>query len=193
MPVNVAIGGAEAERPGVDEFAPYYARYIDLVPEDPIKMRLSAQQRDFSALLKSLDESIGEHAYAPGKWTVNEVVGHLSDTERVFAHRALRFARGDATELPGFDENLYVPAGRFGDRSLQSLADEWMTVRNATLALFAALPDDAWLRRGTANGQPVSVRGLAWIIAGHELHHRTLLHERYGIEPLRTTRKRSRE
>ena len=193
MPANLEIGSAEAERPGVDEYAPYYAKYIDLVPEDPIRMRLSAQQRDFCALLRSLDESVGEHAYAPEKWTVSEVIGHLCDVERVFSYRALRFARGDTTDLPGFDENIYVPAGNFRERTLKSLTEEWLTVRIATLALLDGLPEEAWLRRGTANGQPVSVRGLAWIIAGHELHHRALLHERYGIPPYEPASKRSRE
>jgi len=108
-------------------------------------------------------------------------VGHLTDCERIFAYRALRIARGDTTPIEGFDENVYVPAGRFDERPLDDLIEDYERVRDATLSLFTGLDDDALSRKGTANGKTISVRAIAWIIAGHELHHRGLLIERYGL------------
>src|SRR4029077_5181557 len=119
------------------------------------------------------------HRYAPGKWSIKEVIGHVSDAERVFSHRALRFARGDRTRLPGFDEKAYTPAGRFDARPLPDLAAELDAVRHATIALFAGLDSEALARRGPANNKEVSVRALAYIIAGHERHHVGILRERY--------------
>ena len=119
--------------------------------------------------------------YQPGKWSVKEVLGHITDGERVFSYRALRFARADQTPIPGFDETKWVPAGHFDRRSLQDLVAEYEAVRAATLALFASFDDEALLRRGKANDAEVSVRALAHIIAGHELHHVGLLRERYGL------------
>jgi hypothetical protein len=119
--------------------------------------------------------------YAPGKWSVREVVMHLSDVERIMAYRALRVARGDATPLPGFDENAYAPLSNAEALTISALAEEWSDVRRASLSMFRHLPAEAWTRRGTASGAPVSVRALAWIIAGHELHHLSVLIERYGV------------
>ncbi len=121
------------------------------------------------------------HRYAPGKWSVKQVVGHLCDGERVFAYRALRFARADRTPLPGFDETLWVPEGNFDARPIDDLALEYRAVRSASIALFASLAPEALARIGVANDTPMSVRALAWTIAGHELHHRGLLIERYGL------------
>src|SRR2546423_5296233 len=117
----------------------------------------------------------------PGKWSIKEVIGHVTDAERVFSYRALRFARADTISLPGFDENAWVPAGNFGARSLADLAAELDAVRPATIALFRGLDAAALARRGTASDNAVSVRAIAWIIAGHERHHVALLHERYGV------------
>ena len=133
------------------------------------------------ALLRDLPAGRAEHRYAAGKWSVAEVVGHLADAERVFSYRALRIARGDETPLPGFDENAYVPAGRFDRRPIADVVDEFTAVRHATLALLRGLPEDTLTRTGTASGYAVSARALAWIIAGHELHHRAVLRERYGV------------
>jgi hypothetical protein len=171
------------DRPGPDEFGAFYAGYVARVPKGGIVDLLARQVEDTCRLLEGLPESRAEHAYAPGKWTIKEVVGHLADSERVFSYRALRFARGDGAELPGFDEKLYVPAGQFGARSLGSLLDELRAVRRSTVRLLASLPAEAWLRSGVASGHPVSVRALACITAGHELHHRAILEERYlGVE-----------
>lgn len=166
-------------RPGADEYAPYYQPYVALVPEGGIVGILARQIDETIALFSGLTEAQADHAYAEGKWTIKEVVGHLSDSERVFAYRALRFARGDTTELAGFDENVYVPAGEFGGRPFTELLEELMVVRRATVALLGGLPEAAWTRRGRASGTEVSVRALATIIAGHELHHRAILSERY--------------
>jgi hypothetical protein len=128
-------------------------------------------------------ESRGGFRYAPGKWSVKEVVLHLADTERIMAYRALRIARGDATPLPGFDENAYVPLSGADAQSLDALLGEWADVRRATLSLFRHLPVEAWTRRGTASRFPVTVRALAGIIAGHERQHLVTLEERYGLWP----------
>jgi uncharacterized damage-inducible protein DinB len=168
-------------RPDSTEHIAYFGRYTALVPDGSILETLRKQTEETAALLARVPAAREEHRYAEGKWSVKEVVGHLADAERVFAYRALRIARGDTTPLPGFDENQYVPAGRFGKRTLRSLADEFRAVREATLRLFEGLDEEAMSRRGTAAENPVSVRAIAWIIAGHERHHVALLRERYEV------------
>jgi uncharacterized damage-inducible protein DinB len=167
--------------PAADEHAPYYGRYIAQLAVDDVHVALGSQAATTARLLAATDETRALYRYAPGKWSVKEVVGHIADAERVFAYRALCIARGDQTNLPGFDENDYVPAGGFDARPLADLAAELAAVRAATLALFRGLDATALLRRGTANQAPVSVRALAAIIAGHEKHHVGLLRERYGL------------
>lgn len=166
--------------PAADEFAPYYGKYIEKIGADPMAA-LEAQTISTAKLLAATSEAQAEFRYAEGKWSVKEVVGHMSDAERVFAYRALRIGRADTTELAGFDENLYVPAGRFGTRTLADIAAEFVSVRVSSLALFRSFDADAIARRGTANGQPVTVRALLAILAGHERHHVGLLTERYGL------------
>lgn len=168
-------------RPAQGEFDEYYGKYIRRVPDGDIVETLVRQIVATIEPLRALEAVRGQHAYGPGKWTINEVIGHLCDAERVFMHRALRFARADATPLASFDENAYVPAGEFGARALHSLLDEFMAVRSATVALLTHLPRAAWTRAGSASNAHVTVRALAWITAGHELHHRALLAERYGV------------
>jgi uncharacterized damage-inducible protein DinB len=167
--------------PAADEHAPYYGKYVALVGPDALAA-LESQARSTAALFAATSEALGDHRYAEGKWSVKEVAGHLADGERVFAYRALRIARADTTELAGFDENLYVPAGRFGRRTLADVAAEFATVRAATLTLVRSFDDEALARRGSANNTPVTVRALVAIIAGHELHHVGLLRERYGLK-----------
>lgn len=162
------------------EYAPYYGKYIERVPAGDIARTLEENARETDALLRSEGaRALADHRYAEGKWSVKEVVGHLTDAERIFAYRMLRIARGDTTPLPGFDENAYVPAGEFDARTLDELLEDFLAVRNATIRLVRSLSADAWSRRGTASDQPVSARALAFIIAGHELHHRTILEQRY--------------
>ncbi|HEX6309378.1 MAG TPA: DinB family protein [Longimicrobiales bacterium] len=172
------------QRPDPGEYNTYYDRYVALVPQGDIIALLSVQLDDTLALVRDLTEDQALYAYAPGKWTIKEVLGHIMDAERVFLHRALRFARGDETPLASFDENAYTPAGAFNNRPLASLIAELTAVRRASVAFLAGLPAAAWERRGTASGSPVSVRGLAWITAGHELHHRSILAQRYLAAPL---------
>jgi len=167
------------DRPGKDEYQPYYETYVAKVPAADLVGGLTAQIGEVMTLLRPLTDDQARSAYAPGKWTIKEVVGHLIDTERVMSYRAMSFARGDATPLPGFDEKAWTPAGQFNQRALGGLIDEWVAVRSATIAFFSGLPVDSVGRRGLANGNEVSVRGLAYIISGHTLHHAGILKERY--------------
>ena len=168
--------------PAADEYGAPYAGYIARVPAGHDLLELLARQGEENRTrLRSVPEARGGYRYAPGKWSVKEVVGHLTDVERVMAYRALRVARGDATPLPGFDENAYAPLSGADAVPLAGLLDEWADVRRATLSLFRHLPPEAWIRRGTASGFPVTVRALAWIITGHERHHLEVLDQRYGL------------
>lgn len=166
-------------RPEADEYAPFYAGYVARVPEGDVVEVLERQLEGVAGFLGAIPAEREGHRYAPGKWSVREMVGHLADTERIMAYRALRIARGDATPLAGFDENAYVPPAGFDARPLASLVEEWAAVRRATLPLFRHLDAEAWTRRGTANGNAVSVRALARIIAGHTEHHLEILRTRY--------------
>ena len=167
-------------RPEADEFAPAMAGYVAQIADDEDLFDvLTSQLQELPRLLASVPAGREEHRYAPGKWSIKEIVGHLSDSERIFAYRALRFARGDEASLPGFDENAYVPELRAGSRRLADFAAEWADVRQATLSLFRHLPADTWQRRGVASGKPASVRALGYIIAGHTRHHVGVLEERY--------------
>lgn len=170
---------AITRRPEASEYAPSYETYIALVTGNDIVAILEAQRLQMVQFFAGRSERDGNFRYAPDKWTVKEVLGHVSDTERIFVYRALRIARGDQTPLSGFEQDDYVRGGAFGDRSLSDLAEEFAHVRNATVALFRPLGKEAWLRRGVANKNEVSVRALAFIVAGHELHHRRVLEERY--------------
>jgi hypothetical protein len=168
-----------SERPDTTEFAPYYSRYITGVPAGDVLGTLAQQLDDTLALLASVSESQATTRYEPGKWSVKEVVGHVADTERIMAYRALRIARGDRTPLPGFEQDDYVAAANFDARPLAVLVDGLETVRRATLSLFRSFDDEALLRRGVANELEVTPRALAYIIAGHERHHVAILRSRY--------------
>ena len=167
------------KRPQTGEADPYYFRYIDRVPDADIVDTLSAQIAETVALLRSLPESKGSHRYAPEKWTIREVIGHIADCERVFAYRALRFSRGDQTPVPGFDENDYVANGSFNDRTMDDLITEFEYVRRSSIGLLNGLSEEMMSRRGVANEKEISVRALAFILAGHETHHVELLKTRY--------------
>jgi uncharacterized damage-inducible protein DinB len=173
------VRAARESRPGEGEFLAYYERYISLVPEGDVLSTLESQMKETQDLLHGLPASIATYRYAPGKWSVNELLGHLIDSERIFCARALRFARGDATPLPGFEQDDYVRNSKFDAYPLAELAAELDVVRRASVFLFKHLEEPAWMNRGTANNAEVSVRALAYIIAGHELHHRAILQARY--------------
>lgn len=166
-------------RPSADEFAPFYAGYVQQVPDGDIVDALIGGAEIAAALLGDLPEDIASRAYAPGKWTLKEVALHCADTERIFAYRALRIARGDTTPLPGFDENAYTPMSGASSRTLEDILDELQSVREASVTLFSGLPSEAWTRRGMASGKEISVRGIAWITAGHLLHHLGVIQDRY--------------
>jgi len=169
-----------AVRPEPAEVPAGYAGYVGKVREGEDLMALMQSQLDeVRAAFGRFPEARGSHRYAPGKWSVKELLGHLSDVERIFCYRALRFARKDATALPGFDENAYAPAMEADSRKLDDVLQEWLDVRRATISFLHGLPAEAWARRGIANGKEISVRALAYAIAGHARHHLEVLAERY--------------
>lgn len=165
--------------PEASEFAPFYATYVGHVPGGDIVETLSTQNETTVALLRAIPEDKGGTRYAPGKWSIREVIGHVTDAERIFTYRALRFSRADATPLASFEENAYIANASFDDRTLASLIDEFEAVRRATVLFFASLNATEWMRIGTASNKPMSVRGVAWVTAGHELHHLGILKSRY--------------
>jgi hypothetical protein len=167
-------------RPQPGEYAPYAEEDVGLVQGDDAVEALAAQLPETVALLRGVDEKRGSRfRYAPRKWTIKQVVGHLSDDERIFVYRMLCVARGDARVLRGFDERAYMRKAGFNDRTMIDLLAELSAVRAATVTFLRGLPADAWSRTGMVNGYPATVRGLAFHVAGHELHHRRILRERY--------------
>ena len=178
-PALIASPTLAIPRPEPAEYAPYFERYIALVPGGDILATLDAQRRQTLLLLSGRDESDGDFRYAPGKWTAKQVLGHVCDTERVFAYRALRIARGDQTPMEGFEQDDYVRNGPFAVAALAEIVEDYIAVRRATLTLLRNLDEQAWMRRGVANKNEATVRALAYTIAGHELHHRRILEEKY--------------
>lgn len=168
-------------RPAEDEYAPFYAGYVARVPDGDLLDILQRQGRNSAALLGRVGEDRSHFRYAPDKWTIRDVAGHINDSERVFTYRALTFARGDATALPPFDENAWAAASNADSRPISALVEEMEAVRAATLALFRGFTPKEWERRGTASGKQITVRALAYIVAGHEQHHINILRERYGL------------
>ena len=176
-PAAFAIG-----RPEPGEYAPHYDRYISLITGSDILGTLDSQRRQTLLLLSGRDEAEGDTRYSADKWNAKQVLGHVCDTERIFAYRALRIARGDRTPIEGFEQDDYVRNAPFAHRPLAEVIEDYIAVRRATLTLLRNLDEAAWLRRGIANKNEVSVRAIAYLIAGHELHHRRILEERYFIE-----------
>ena len=168
-----------ATRPEADEYAPYYEKYISLVPQGDVVNTMRKQRNDTLTLLRNLSEKQADSRYAPGKWSLKEVVGHIIDTERIFSHRAFRFARNDQTPLPGYEQDDYVREGDFGSHKLTELAADFEYVRRATLSLYSSFNNAAWRRRGVANDNEVSVRAIAHIITGHEAHHMQIIRTKY--------------
>lgn len=166
-------------RPEKTEYDPYYETYISLVPEDDIKEALAVQPVELKEILVGLPEEKGMYAYADGKWTIKEVLGHLIDGERMFAYRIFRISRGDKTPIEGFEQDGYIENAHSNSRSFADLLDEFTLLRRANMLFFNTLHDNAWLRSGTANKIEISVRALAWIMAGHIRHHIGILKSRY--------------
>ena len=166
-------------RPEKSEYPIYCEGYVSRVPDGDIVGTLGKQLDETLALIHSIPEARGDFRYAEGKWSIKELIGHVIDSERVFAYRALRFGRGDQTPLSGFEQDDFVRGADFNKRSLNDLADEYEHVRRSTMSLFGNLDENAWNRRGSANNNEVTVRGLAFIVAGHERHHVEILKTRY--------------
>lgn len=163
------------------EAAEYYFRYIDLVPEGEIVRLMTAQHDALLVLLRGLPEARAGHRYGADKWSIREVVSHLTDTERVFAYRAFWFARAYDSELPSFDEATAAAHSHADARAWEDLVDEFDAVRRASITLFRHLDPTDMTRRGIASGNPVSVRALAYLIVGHVEHHVRILRDRYGV------------
>ena len=166
------------KRPQADEFPQFYKTYIDTV-SDNIVAALEHQINSFPTFLNGIPGDKAYFAYAEGKWTLKELLGHVNDTERIMAYRALRIARNDKTPLPGFDENNYVSNAHFADRTIESLADEFATLRKANMFLIKSFSEEEVSRVGISNNLPISVRALIYILAGHLNHHRRIIEERY--------------
>lgn len=171
----------ESKRPTPSEYAPYVERYIALVEGDEIIPVLAAQVDAVRRSFAAVPPARAGYRYAEGKWSVREVLGHLIDTERVIAYRALSFARAERQALPGFDENQYASAAGHDAVPLKELIEEFAHVRAASVLLFRHLPAEAWTRAGTANANPLSVRAAAFMIAGHVEHHLAILFDRYRV------------
>jgi hypothetical protein len=172
--------GMEMEkRPEINEYAPYYSTYVGQVPEGDLLHILEQQLKETSILLKGISDSQGHFKYGPNKWSIKEVIGHMADTEKIMCYRLLCIARGERASLPGFNENEYVVNADFNKQSVPALLESLDIARKSTLQLLKSLEPEAWLRRGTANGYDITVRALGYIMAGHELHHRQILNERY--------------
>jgi len=174
------MSSSAALRVETAEYAPYYGTYIGPIADQDITALLASQAHALDSL-RALDDAAALHRYAPDKWSVKEVVGHITDGERVFAYRMLRIARADATPLAGFDPEPYVKAAHFDSIPISKLVDSFRATRASTLALMAELNDDAWPRMGVASGVPVSARALAFIIAGHATHHIKILRDKYRV------------
>ncbi len=167
------------KKPEANEYAPYYKAYVNSVPEGDLLEILAGQNKETVKLLKDLDDEQAHFRYAPEKWTIKEVIGHITDTERIMAYRLLCISRGETAMLPGYDDNEYVKNANFNRFPINELLEQLSIVRQNTITLVKSLEEEALLQRGNANGTEVSVRAIAYIIAGHELHHRSLIINRY--------------
>ena len=167
------------KRPQSNDYAPYYGKYVMLVPEGDFLEILETQLQDMKQLLEPLTDQQGDFCYARGKWSIKETLGHVNDAERVFAYRILCIARGDQTPLPSFEQDDYVKVSNASSRKLSDLLEEFSAIRRASIALIRSFDDASWLRRGTASGKEVTVLAIAFIIAGHALHHRNIFAEKY--------------
>lgn len=166
-------------KPAVTEYPAYFTKYIELVATDDLLQELQNSGKQTIATLEGLSEAEASFRYAPVKWSIKEVVGHIVDTERILSYRALRIARGDVTPLPGFDESTYVSLANFSERPLSSLLQSFSIVRQSTIDLLEQFPEDAWSRVGIVSNNEITVRALGFIVAGHELHHLRVIVERY--------------
>jgi len=166
-------------RPQPHEYPEWGAQYINLVDQDDVLILLEKQSEEFPEFLNNFIEK-ADYAYAPGKWTIKELAGHMIDTERILCYRLLSFARGESSPLPGFEEDEYVKNAHFADRSLHSIGEEFSLLRRANQYLFKSLNEAELSRLGTASGRLISVRAILFVIAGHVIHHTKIIKERYS-------------
>jgi hypothetical protein len=167
------------KRPEKSEYPAYHEQYINLIQTDNVLRPLESQMLEMQALVSDLPSEKEDYAYAPGKWTIKEVIGHLIDCERIFGYRILRFARGDNQALAGFNDQEYVPAGKFNKRSFYDLAHEFSVLREGNIILFKSLDEEALSRSGKANDSELTVRAYFYFIAGHSAHHVRTIKTRY--------------
>lgn len=167
------------DRPEKTEYNDYYETYMSLVDETEIVAALELQLKEMREIFREISEEKSDFAYAAGKWTIKQLVGHMIDTERIFGYRALRISRGDASPIEGFEQDAYVENAPFEDYKFSELADEFECARRVSISFFRHLGSDAWRLKGTASGSPVSVRALAYMMVGHVRHHTKILKERY--------------
>lgn len=170
------------QRPLENEYPEYYVPYVNLVSDGDLLLILKENLAEMTALFEGLSEENGQFRYAQGKWSMKEVLGHMADTERIMSYRLLRIGRGDQTPLAGFDENDYINGSQFDQLPIKNILDDFAAVRNATIALIQNMPDGAWAKRGIANDTEITSRAIAYIIAGHAIHHLKIIHERYMSE-----------
>jgi hypothetical protein len=168
-------------KPSNEEFPAYFGKYINLVSEGSLEDTLIKQLKDTTAFLSNISETQANYRYALDKWTLQEVIGHITDTERIMSYRLLRIARGDQSPLAGYDDEQYVKEATFHSRSFPDLLKDFSAVRQSTVSLVRSLPEDVWSRKGIANNSEISVRALAYIIAGHELHHLEIIKDKYVV------------
>lgn len=166
-------------RPEKEEFSPFYFAYVSLIPDGNIISILNKQIEDITLLLTNISEEQGQFRYAPEKWSLKEVIGHMIDTERIMAYRLLCISRGEQLSLPGFDEKMYVANASFHHHPIKQIQEHLSIVWESTVVLLESLDAEAWIRRGWANNSEVTVRALAYIIAGHTMHHFNIIKERY--------------
>ena len=168
-------------RPERNEYSEYYQPYLDIIPpgDSGLNELLNSSLEACNSLFESIEPGKENYRYAEGKWSIKELLQHMIDTERVFAYRALRFARADSTVLPGFDENLYVETCEAAERSLSTLLEEFNLMRKSNMIMFASMSENGLKRKGQVDGNVFSVRALGFIISGHLLHHLKVIEERY--------------
>lgn len=166
-------------RPQSTDYAPWMENYVKLVPEGSVSELLVSEHNELMDLLGKFSEDQGGYRYAPGKWSVKEVIGHIADTERIMSYRLLRIARGDQTTLPGFDQDVFIEGASFDEMSLEDLLHEVDVVRQATISLIKGIKEDAWARKGKVSDYEASAHGLLYVVIGHAIHHRNILKERY--------------
>ncbi len=167
------------QRPLASEYPEYYLPYVRLVPEGDLLSILNNHLAETVALLEGITEEDGHFRYASGKWSIKEVLGHMTDTERIMSYRLMRIGRGDQTPLAGFDENDYIQGSDFNRLPMKNILEDLTATRNATLTLIKNMPEEAWARKGVANNQEQTTRAIAYIIAGHAMHHLKIINERY--------------